>query len=619
MLDLLEGSGSRLRITGEGEGPTPSRRIGGFLRSYWAWGGLGALLLLFAVLKLYSLNFVMGDEHMYNYMSLMVTEGKWPYRDFFFSHPPGQIYLMGALYALFGYSLELSKSLPSIAAMISGVFTFMIGRRLLGAKEGLIGCALFLFTFDVIRGSAHFTGANVALAFLLAATYQVIARRPLIGGLLYALGTITGVYVLPMGLMMTVLVAFRSWKESVKLLASLGLVLAGLCLLFWSVAGEAFWYQVVTYNLHKVPMAHSWFDKFRDVFFLNTPVMLGFLPAIAWGAVMWKTEGRVRKEGAGNQAETSPSRRFVGWLDLWSGDRIAAVILLSVLVFGYFFFYSTRDDYYSYYFMLIMPWMGLLTAHMVIDAPRFVWNHFRSASDPTEEQSRGRETRQSKRRRERAAMKRAKSGKPVRRTLKSPARLWPLLVPLVVLVGVLNYRQKIGEQRLARYSDTVKHYEWVDSKYLGPTANGMIRRLFWNPVRDRRHPPTALARYLQHETNHASDISEFMEKVQDECEPDTRIFGEYSLGPFAAAASDCVLGADIADTNPHRWKVGESKTEDWVRDLEADNLEIVVIREGSSILRTKVMRDYIYKTFPRVSYRWKSRYLGYVELRRREE
>ncbi|HEX7500910.1 MAG TPA: hypothetical protein VF524_11495, partial [Polyangia bacterium] len=94
--------------------------------------GLSAVLLFYALLKLYSLNFVVGDEHMYFYMSLLVSKGKWPYRDFFFSHPPLQLYVMGALYKIFGYSLALSKVVPSIAAMVSGVHVYLIGKRLAG-------------------------------------------------------------------------------------------------------------------------------------------------------------------------------------------------------------------------------------------------------------------------------------------------------------------------------------------------------------------------------------------------------------------------------------------------------------------------------------------------------
>ena len=135
-----------------------------WLRAHLSLAVLLAVLLFYALLKLYSLNFVNGDEHMYFYMSLLVSKGKWPYRDFFFSHPPLQLYIVGGLYKIFGYSLALSKSVPSVAALVSGVHVFLLGKRLVGRLEGVLATALFLFSFDVLRGSSHFTGANCALA-----------------------------------------------------------------------------------------------------------------------------------------------------------------------------------------------------------------------------------------------------------------------------------------------------------------------------------------------------------------------------------------------------------------------------------------------------------------------
>ena len=255
---------------------------------------LGCVLLFFALLKLYSLNFVKGDEHMYFYMSLLVSKGKWPYRDFFFSHPPLQLYLMGALYKLFGYSLVLSKAVPSLAAMVSGIYVYLLGRRLVGRSEGLLAVILFLFTFDVLRGSSHFTGANCALAFGLAASYQALVRRPILAGALFAIGTFIGVYIAPLVLMLSVLLAFRSWKESLRLLGSALVVSVVVCAVFAGVAGHAFWYQVFGYNLNKIALRYSWFAKARNVAYLNTAVMIGFVPGIVWAIATWVLRGRAR-------------------------------------------------------------------------------------------------------------------------------------------------------------------------------------------------------------------------------------------------------------------------------------------------------------------------------------
>jgi hypothetical protein len=561
----------------------------------------------FAVLKAYSLNFVMGDEHMYFYMSLLVSRGKWPYRDFFFSHPPLQLYLMGGLYKLLGYSLALSKAVPSIAAMVSGLHVYLIGKRLVGRWEGVLATVLFLFTFDVLRGSSHFTGANCALAFGLAATYQALAWRPILAGALFAIGTFIGVYIAPLALMLAVLLAFRSWKESLRLLIAFAAASGFVCAIFVGVAGfHPVWYQIFGYNLNKIAFRYSWYAKFRNVAFLNSPAMIGFVPGIVWAASTWLVRGR----GRGKAKLPGRIGRFGAWLNLWSGDRVAATVLFATFVCGYFYFYSTRVDYYSYYFMLIMPWMGLLTATVALDVPRFIRERRAPAETDVPFASRA------ERRRRQLATRKENTSKNAGRPAKV---LWPLVVCGVVFALVLAYRQGIQSDRQVEMGEDASQYTWRDSRYLPEFVNDLVRAVFWSPASDPSHPPNAITYYLQHESMHAASIDTFVRAVRAECRPGERIFGEYSLGPFAAALGPCVLGANLADTNPHRFKVYESSPEDWVRALEADHLAVAIVVPGSAMMKERVLREYLTSTFPRIVATWDDAYMGHVELRRRQQ
>jgi hypothetical protein len=564
--------------------------------------GLIAVLLAFTLLKLYSLNFVNGDEHMYFAMSLLVSKGKWPYRDFFFSHPPLQLYIAGALFKIFGYSLALAKAIPSVAAIVSGLYVYLIGRRLVGRLEGVLATFLFLFTFDVLRGSSHFTGANCALAFGLMAAFEALAGRPIRAGIAFALGTFIGVYIAPLALMLAVMIAFRSWRESLRLLTSYAAACSVICVLFAGMAGvHAFWYQIFGYNLNKVAFHYSWFAKFRNVAYLNSLAMIGFVPGIVWAAAMWILRGRPQ----GEACLPGVVGRLGSRLNLWSGDRIAAQIIFATLICGYFYFYSTRVDYYSYYFMLIMPWMGLMTATVAVDLVRFLRER-KGAASPTDPPI----LRAERRRREQAARK--------NHFTTGPAwSLWPPILCAGALVAVLFYRQGIGSDRQVEMGDESSHYTWYDSPYLPQVANAFVRGVFWAPTSDPIHPPNAITYYLQHESMHAPTIDTFVRAVRAECRPGERIFGEYSLGPFAGALGPCVLAANLADTNPHRFKVHESTPEDWVRALEQDHLDIAIVVPGMTMLKERALRDYLFGTFPRVVATWDDPYAGHVELRRR--
>lgn len=569
--------------------------------------GLGCVLLCFALLKAYSLNFVKGDEHMYFYMSLLVSKGKWPYRDFFFSHPPLQLYLMGALYKLFGYSLALSKAVPSLAAMVSGVHVYLLGRRLVGRIEALVAVALFLFTFDVLRGSSHFTGANCALAFGLAATYQAVARRPILAGVLFAVGTFIGIYIAPLALMLGVLLIFRSWKESLRLLCSYAAASALVCAVFAGVAGHAFWYQVFGYNLNKIALRYSWYAKARSVAYLNTAAVIGVVPGIVWAIAMWGLRGRAR----GENTLPGAAGRLAARLNLWSGDRVAAQMIFATFICGYLYFYSTRVDYYSYYFMLIMPWTGLMTATVTVDVLRFMGERLAAGAAIEPALSRA------ERRRRQPAARRQKP--PAGAPASALRRLWPLVACAVALALVLLYRQGISAERQEEAGNDVMSYAWRDSPHLPGGLNRMVQTLFWSPSSDATHPPNAITYYLQHETLSAPSIDVFVRAVREQCRPGERIFGEYSLGPFAAAVGSCVLAANLVDTNNHRFKVHESTPGDWVRALEQDHLDIAILVPGSAMLKERELRDYLTGTFPRRVATWNDPYVGHVELHRRAQ
>jgi 4-amino-4-deoxy-L-arabinose transferase-like glycosyltransferase len=116
---------------------------------------VAAAALLFVVLKLYSLDVVVvGDEHLYFNMAVLVNKGLVPHRDFFYTHPPLHLYLAVLVFKLFGYSLALGKALPNAATLIGGLMLFAVGRRMLGAAEAAVACAIFLLSFDPLRLSS---------------------------------------------------------------------------------------------------------------------------------------------------------------------------------------------------------------------------------------------------------------------------------------------------------------------------------------------------------------------------------------------------------------------------------------------------------------------------------
>lgn len=579
------------------------------------------LLVLFALLKTYSFRWVSGDEHLYNYMSLRLLDGEWPYRDFFFSHPPLPICLTALLFSVTGYSIVASKCVPIIAAMSSGAHVYLLGRRTLGPIEGLLAAALFLFTFDVIRGSSHPTGANVAVAFILAGTYQVFRNRPVAGGILLAGASLTGVYAVPMMLMLLTLLALRSFREAGRFALGWGCVMAAAVVLFAAMTGSAFWYDIVTFNLNKRQMSHSWYSKFENVAFLNFHLMAAFLPALVWGGCRWFSGGREASTPRLEPRLPSWSKRILAAIDPWGPGVLRSALLFATFALGYLYFYSTLKVYYSYYFMLVMPWMALLAAFVIVDVPRMFWANLRPTrnagdeSKPVEAEAAGL-SRQERRLRAREAEKRRRQ-EPAQGGARSSWWFWPAIPTVVALLLVFGHRERIGEERIATASSLVRNYGFVPSPYLGDGVNDLVEKALWTGVRDRRDPPRGIARYLQHETIYSRSIDRFDEAVRAACRPGDRIFGEYSLAPYGAAISDCSVAANIIDTNGSRLSSGESTMAGWIDEIEADGLDVVVWRERTSFSRNSELSAYVLGTFPEVVFEWKDSHMGTVEIRRR--
>ncbi len=578
----------------------------------WKWlepvsaAGLVLAVLLFGMLKLYAINFVRGDEHMFNYMSLLILDGLVPYRDFHYSHPPLPIYLTALIFWLGGYSLLAAKLVPIFAAMSSGCHIYLLGRRGFGAVEGLIAAVLFLFTFDVLRGSSHATGVNLTLAFMMAAVYQSVLRRPVSSGVLLALGALCGVYAVPLFLMIATLTLLRSFRDATRTVAAFVSVYAVIFIILLVLTGAAVIDQVFVFNWNRAPMPYTWWEKFRHVVFLNVPLMVGFVPGIVWGLARWGLAGRVRGALDVEPRLPAAAARFARWSAPWAGDRPGFALLITTFALGYLLFYANLQVYLSYYFLLVMPFMALITAYVLVDPIRhglkwliFGGAHRPSGAELNDHNGRGTAT------------------APSTKTDAWPTVVVPVLLASLALWGTIRFVHAIGDERIASRDWGVSSYTWVPSRYLSDGVNRTVRALFWVGGRDPRRPVRGIGRYLQHETRHARTIDRFVSAVRGVCRSGESLFGEYSLGPFGASVSDCRVAADLVDTNYTRILAGESTAAEWVRAVESDGLDIAIWRVPSIFARDPVMRRYVLGTFSRVLFRWRDPHMGTVELRRR--
>ena len=133
-----------------------------------------------------------GDENVYYYMGKLVSEGKVPYRDFFFAHPPLHIYLLALVYKIFGFKIIIMKLLPLIATLISAVFVFIIAKDKFGHYEAITSSLLFLFAYSVIFNSVFSFGIEIAAMFFIIGAYFLLDKNNrLLSGIFFGLAAVT--------------------------------------------------------------------------------------------------------------------------------------------------------------------------------------------------------------------------------------------------------------------------------------------------------------------------------------------------------------------------------------------------------------------------------------------
>ena len=111
-----------------------------------------------------------GDENTYYYMGKLITEGKVPYKDFFFAHPPLQIYLIAFIYRIFGFNIIALKLIPLISTLISAFFIFRITKEKFGNYAAIISSLLFftITNFGVWAAGGFQLGISGLVTTLLA-------------------------------------------------------------------------------------------------------------------------------------------------------------------------------------------------------------------------------------------------------------------------------------------------------------------------------------------------------------------------------------------------------------------------------------------------------------------
>lgn len=555
------------------------------------WVAAALLLLFFLLLKSFALEPSTGDEAIYFYDAAITAAGRLPYRDYTFAHPPLQVLALAPLYAIFGVSIRLGKLLPALLTVGTGVCTLLLGRRageragggpVAGWAAGLLALALLLTSFDLLRCSSHYTGANLGTFFAVLALERLVAGRPAQSGLATAAAALAGFYAAPAPVFAAFALLHRRRRELLRWVLACGGLFAAVNGVFLVLAPREYLDQVFLFHLAK--KAHSagngplWWALARDNLALVLTGALGTGLALAgllarvrpwrWLSptpasvvspsrpLSKKARRRAQRQAAAGAVGTSGSSAATTPGDTCSepsadsGDPLSEAgggaadsegpgLACVAGLLGQGLAVAALARVYIYYFEPALPLLAVLGGATIVWVGRQGLSALRARA--------------------------------VNATTVAAGLLLAVTVAgLLLLPGLLDPPRPQDQGR-------TKRYRWFGAPIAGPLS-AAVRRIWWRDERhlDLRYP--SLTRYLWHESRYSEAAGVLAERVRSQGGPDDLVFGDSMSAPVVALLAGRRLAGDLADTNRQHYWSGRRRAADDIASVDSPRLRWVVCR-----------------------------------------
>ena len=555
----------------------------------WArlWPGLEVVAVLFLVaawlvLKANGTRYSTTDEALYYYAARLWTEGKWPYRDFFFSHPPLHIAVPALAYQLLGYDFLVGKWLSVLASLGAAIATWRIARRLLGVPAGVLALMLNLFAAEVLQASTNLTGVNLTTCWMMWGVWALLRGRMFLGGALLGAAAATGFYALGMTLAMVAMLAFmplgtqkltwQRWLAQPAIRALLGFlaVWGTITLVGRLLAGDRYITEVFTYHVAKKAKVEG-FKPISDgpfAWISNLYLMLGakdftvvlyyhavhlwltLLAPIAIGLKIWLGALGMAPRKAG---QPSPWRALwhprTWWQQAEPGHRMVLFVATLALVgeFGQF------KERYDFYWALILPLLSICAAMTLATVCELGAVAIRAHAP----------------RLDRFAVPAGVAGLVL-------AILAVLAVPLNNDANHRAYPTEFKQVSDSKGLGEKLRFEWLDPP--GPAWLGQLTRAaFWGETRLRGNIETGVHHYLWNKKRWYSTAEEMAAWIREHSKPDETITGASDYAPLLALLSGRRLAGDQVDTNSKVFDTGAVRLEDFWDAACKDNLKYIVV------------------------------------------
>lgn len=211
-------------------------------------------LFLFFLIKLSGLGIRLSDSNSYWYVAYLLSQGKFLYKDVYFSNFPLFAYISLFYYFLTGGKLLFFYLIPAIEVIIvSSLIYYLTYKETKTHLLSLTGSLLYLFSFIILSTSDHQTGVFIASLFAVLSFLFYQKKKLILSGVFIALALLTKAYFLPVFIALTASIFLKKnyLREKIHFFLSFCLTFFIILTPFLLISSSKFFNGLINYSMSR--------------------------------------------------------------------------------------------------------------------------------------------------------------------------------------------------------------------------------------------------------------------------------------------------------------------------------------------------------------------------------
>jgi 4-amino-4-deoxy-L-arabinose transferase-like glycosyltransferase len=200
--------------------------------------------------RVFLLHPTFSDENFYFNVAKNLAEGKILYKDFFFAHPPFQVYILALFFKIFSSSFFVAKIFPVLVSSACVLVVYFISKKIGNGKSGFISCIFFISMPAFLAFSSLEIGVWEAMLFLLLSIYLILDGKLFLSSLSFVVSFFFR-YLTILYFPFLFLLAFLAKQKPVKLLIYFFFLFSLFFLTLFSIFGKEYFSQTFFYHFSK--------------------------------------------------------------------------------------------------------------------------------------------------------------------------------------------------------------------------------------------------------------------------------------------------------------------------------------------------------------------------------